>query len=56
MLRRLAVRIVAAWRRRATVEELSKLSDRGLADIGLGRAQLPHGYEQDFALMRDIWR
>jgi uncharacterized protein YjiS (DUF1127 family) len=36
-------------RRRAVLDELSTLTDRELADIGLTRAELRHVFDQNFA-------
>ena len=51
----------AAWlrrqhERRAVVEELSMLTDRELADIGLARSDVPHVFDRAFAELRDEQR
>ena len=52
----LAARLRQAWsslvdlpRRRAVLDELSLLSDRELADVGLTRAELANVFRPDFA-------
>lgn len=46
-------RAVAEYpRRRRVFDELSMLSDRELADIGLNRADIPHVFEDDLASKR----
>ena len=42
--------------RRAVVEELSMLTDRELADIGLARSDVPFVFDRAFATMRDEQR
>ena len=53
LLARLAGAVVAryaAWNaRRLALEELTGMTDRELADIGLSRADIPRVSEQDFA-------
>ena len=44
--------LLAMPRRRAVLDELSSLSDRELADIGLSRAELSHVFDPRFAEMR----
>ena len=44
--------LLAMPRRRAVLDELSSLSDRELADIGLNRAELSHVFDPRFAEMR----
>jgi len=44
--------LLAIPRRRAVLDELSSLSDRELADIGLNRAELSHVFDPRFAEMR----
>lgn len=51
-LGRLAVRIRARWERQALLNELSEMSDRNLADIGLSRTQLSRVFDADFARAR----
>jgi uncharacterized protein YjiS (DUF1127 family) len=46
-----AVAAFAAWRRRqAVLQEMSMLTDRELADIGLSRADLPRVFDPAFAM------
>jgi uncharacterized protein YjiS (DUF1127 family) len=43
----------AEWRRRqAVLQEMSMMSDRELADIGLSRADLPRVFDPTFAAQR----
>ena len=44
--------LLAMPRRRAVLDELSSLSDRELADIGLNRAELSHVFDPHFAQSR----
>ncbi len=44
--------LLAIPRRRAVLDELSSLSDRELADIGLNRAELRHVFDPRFAETR----
>lgn len=44
--------LLAMPRRRAVLDELSSLSDRELADIGLSRAELSHVFDPRFAETR----
>jgi uncharacterized protein YjiS (DUF1127 family) len=49
-LARGVARSYAAWNaRRVAVEELTGMTDRELADIGLSRADIPRVSEQEFA-------
>ena len=50
---------VAAWiaealRRRAVINELSELTDRELADIGLARGEIGRVFDADFAATRAL--
>jgi uncharacterized protein YjiS (DUF1127 family) len=45
-------RVVEWFHRQAAMNELSQLSDRELADIGLGRSDLPHVFDPAFAARR----
>jgi uncharacterized protein YjiS (DUF1127 family) len=48
--------LLQAMRRRAVLEELGRLSDRELADIGLTRADLPRVFDPAFACSRNFAR
>ena len=53
LLRNLATRL-AAWReRRAVINELTAMSDRDLADIGLSRAQIHQVFDPEFSRARN---
>jgi uncharacterized protein YjiS (DUF1127 family) len=41
--------VAAWWRRQAVLQEMSMLTDRELADIGLSRADLPRVFDPAFA-------
>jgi len=45
----LFAQIATAMHRRSVVNELSDLSDRELADIGLTRAEVRHVFDRNFA-------
>ena len=45
-------RLVALPKRWAVLDELSTLTDRELADIGLNRAELTHVFDERFAALR----
>ena len=45
-------RLVAMPRRWAVLDELSTLTDRELADIGLNRTELGHVFDERFAALR----
>jgi uncharacterized protein YjiS (DUF1127 family) len=45
-------RIVEWFHRQAAMNELSQLSDRELADIGLGRSDLPNVFDPAFIARR----
>jgi uncharacterized protein YjiS (DUF1127 family) len=52
---------VRAWlrqagERRAVIEELSMLTDRELADIGLARSDVPHVFDRAFGEFREEQR
>ncbi|MDA8249526.1 MAG: DUF1127 domain-containing protein [Rhodospirillales bacterium] len=52
-----ALRWVAEMpRRRAVLEELTRLSDRELADIGMTRGDLPRVFDPAFAASRNLAR
>ena len=48
LIGRIAARIAAAWHRRAVMDELSSLSDRDLADIGINRGDLGRIFDPRF--------
>ena len=52
--RALAARLSAYRERRAVLNELTQLSDRDLADIGLSRADLHRVFEPEFAQARRV--
>jgi uncharacterized protein YjiS (DUF1127 family) len=52
----LARKIAAHAERRAVLEELSRLSDRELADIGLSRGELLLVFDPGFAAQREAAR
>ena len=47
-------RMVAMPKRWAVLDELSTLTDRELADIGLNRAELGHVFDERFAALRRV--
>ncbi len=52
---------IGAWlgairRKQAVIEELSMLTDRELADIGLARSDVPHVFDRSFGELRDEQR
>ena len=50
--RRMAKSVRTAQRRRAAINELERLDDRILADIGLSRSQIPFAVERQLAADR----
>ena len=53
LLRGLAAQAAALRERRAVVDQLSTMSDRDLADIGLSRAQIHAVFDPEFVQARD---
>ena len=51
-LKAFAASVAALPRRRAVIDELSTLSDRELADIGLSRAELGRVFDPNFQARR----